>query len=190
MLLCLKFSHNLRQNYNALSYDDKILDGFYDVYGVISDSTSEKMPSLIDLQETLVSDNVQWEAVLVNRAVDANLRKIEKKAQEMALKMRAECVDSLGNHLVQKLAILVSESMGGPVGDPEKLLRAWRHLSHSLKSAIGSMVLPLGSLTIGLARHRALLFKVFLSLFASQFTVKIFHVTTLNLSPLAIDHYF
>ncbi|CAM8982140.1 unnamed protein product [Rhodiola kirilowii] len=147
-------------NYNALSYDDKILDGFYDVYGVISESSSEKMPSLVDLQGTLVSDNVLWEAVLVNRSADANLGKIEKKAQEMALKMRSEGFGSLGCDLVQKLAILVSESMGGPVGDPEKLLRAWRNISHSLKSAIGSMVLPLGSLTIGLARHRALLFKV------------------------------
>uniref|UniRef100_A0A7N1A6Q1 non-specific serine/threonine protein kinase n=2 Tax=Kalanchoe fedtschenkoi TaxID=63787 RepID=A0A7N1A6Q1_KALFE len=147
-------------NYNALSYDDKILDGFYDVYGVISDSSSEKMPSLVDLQGTVVSDNILWEAVLVNRSADANLVNIEKKAREMALKMRSECSSSCGSDLVRKLAVLVSDSMGGPVGDPDKLLRAWRNLSHSLKSAIGSMVLPLGSLTVGLARHRALLFKI------------------------------
>uniref|UniRef100_A0A7N0UGS2 non-specific serine/threonine protein kinase n=1 Tax=Kalanchoe fedtschenkoi TaxID=63787 RepID=A0A7N0UGS2_KALFE len=118
------------------------------------------MPSLVDLQGTVASDNVLWEAVLVNRSADANLVNIEKKAWEMVLKMRSECSSSYGTDLVQKLAILVSDSMGGPVGDPEKLLRAWRNLSQNLKSTIGSMVLPLGSLTVGLARHRALLFKV------------------------------
>ncbi|KAL5079489.1 hypothetical protein RYX36_007910 [Vicia faba] len=50
--------------------------------------------------------------------------------------------------------------MGGPVGNPESMSKAWRSLSYSLKTTLGSMVLPLGSLTIGLARHRALLFKV------------------------------
>lgn len=148
------------QNYNSLSYDDKILDGFYDLYGVFTRSTSERMPSLVDLQGAPMSDSVTWEAVLINKAADANLLKLEQTALEMAIKMQTESPISVNHYLVRKLAALVSDHMGGPVGDPEKMLRKWRNLSYSLKATLGSMVLPLGSLTVGLARHRALLFKV------------------------------
>ncbi|EOY21278.1 Tyrosine kinase family protein isoform 6 [Theobroma cacao] len=147
-------------NYNSLNYDDKILDGFYDLYGILNESTSERMPSLLDLQGTSVSDNVSWEAVLVNRAFDANLLKLEQKALQMTARLRSESLAFVSSNLVQKLAVLVSEYMGGPVADPDNMSRAWRSLSYSLKATLGSMVLPLGSLTIGLARHRALLFKV------------------------------
>ncbi|XP_057987689.1 probable serine/threonine-protein kinase SIS8 isoform X2 [Hevea brasiliensis] len=147
-------------NYNALSYDDKILDGFYDLYGILTESTSERMPSLVDLQGTPVSDGVRWEAVLVNRAADANLLKLEQKALEMAVKSRSESLVFTGRDFVRKLAVLVSDYMGGSVGDPDNITRAWRSLSYSLKATLGSMVLPLGSLTIGLARHRALMLKV------------------------------
>ncbi|KAE8662076.1 Serine/threonine-protein kinase CTR1 [Hibiscus syriacus] len=147
-------------NYNALNYDDKIPDGFYDLYGTLTESTSAGMPSLLDLQGMLVEDNVSWEAVMVNRDSDANLLKLEQKALELTAKLRSESLTSVSSNLVQKLAVLVSEYMGGPVADPGNVSRAWRSLSYSLKTTLGSMVLPLGSLTIGLARHRALLFKV------------------------------
>ncbi|KAK1371905.1 putative serine/threonine-protein kinase SIS8 [Heracleum sosnowskyi] len=147
-------------NYNSLSYDDKILDGFYDLYGILIESNSSKMPSLVDLQRTPVSDNITWEAVLVNKASDSKLLRLEQKALEIAVKSRSECLDFDGADLVQKLAVLVSDHMGGPVGDPENMLMAWKNLSYKLKETLGSMVLPLGSLTIGLARHRAVLFKV------------------------------
>ncbi|XP_063942444.1 probable serine/threonine-protein kinase SIS8 isoform X2 [Daucus carota subsp. sativus] len=147
-------------NYNSLSYDDKILDGFYDLYGILIESTSSKMPSLVDLQTTPVSDSITWEAVLVNKASDSKLLRLEQKALELAVKSRSECLDFDGADLVRKLAVLVSDHMGGPVTDPENMLLAWKSLSYKLKETLGSMVLPLGSLTIGLARHRALLFKV------------------------------
>ncbi|XP_050121112.1 probable serine/threonine-protein kinase SIS8 isoform X1 [Malus sylvestris] len=147
-------------NYNALSYDDKVMDGFYDLYGILTESTSERMPSLVDLQGTPLSDSVTWEAVLVNRAADAKLLKLEQVALEMAVKSSSDPLAFLNSNLVRKLALLVADHMGGPVANPENMLREWQNLSYSLKGTIGSMVLPLGSLTIGLARHRALLFKV------------------------------
>ncbi|KAL3512185.1 hypothetical protein ACH5RR_024902 [Cinchona calisaya] len=147
-------------NYNALSYDDKILDGFYDLYGILTESTSSKMPSLIDLRGTPVSDDITWEAILVTKAEDTKLLKLEQEALEMAVKSRLESVNFVGHDLVHKLASMVSDYMGGPVRDPEKMSIAWRRISYDLKANLGSMVLPLGSLTIGLARHRALLFKV------------------------------
>ncbi|XP_027339916.1 probable serine/threonine-protein kinase SIS8 isoform X1 [Abrus precatorius] len=146
-------------NYNALGYDDKISDGFYDLYGISTESTPA-MPSLLDLQGTPISDGVTWEAVLVNRAGDSNLLKLEQKVLEMAVNSRKDFELVVDSNLVHKLAIIVSDYMGGSVEDPESMSRAWRSLSYSLKATLGSMVLPLGSLTIGLARHRALLFKV------------------------------
>ncbi|KAK6787573.1 hypothetical protein RDI58_016098 [Solanum bulbocastanum] len=147
-------------NYNALSYDDKILDGFYDLYGVLMESNSSKMPSLIDLQRTEVSDHISWEAILVSKAADSKVLKLEQRALEIAVEERSKLMDFSASSLVHKLAVLVSDHMGGPVVDPESMLLAWRSISYNLKATLGSMVLPLGSLTIGLARHRALLFKV------------------------------
>ncbi|KAL3529160.1 hypothetical protein ACH5RR_008482 [Cinchona calisaya] len=147
-------------NYNALSYDDKILDGFYDLYGIFTEFTSSKMPSLVDLQGTPVSDIISWEAILVSKVADTKLLKLEQKALDMAVKSRLESASFISHDLVQKLATIVSNYMGGPVGDPEKMSIAWRSFCYNLKATLGSMVLPLGSLTIGLARHRALLFKV------------------------------
>jgi hypothetical protein len=118
------------------------------------------MPSLVDLQGTPTVNDVKWEAVLVNRVADSNLLKLEQKALELAVKSREDFEIVVDRNLVHKLAILVAEYMGGSVEDPESMSRAWRSLSYSLKATLGSMVLPLGSLTIGLARHRALLFKV------------------------------
>ena len=118
------------------------------------------MPSLVDLQGTPTSDDVTWEAVLVNRAADSNLLKLEQEAMEMAVNSRKDFEVLVDSDLVHKLAIIVADYMGGSVEDPESMSRAWRSLSYSLKATLGSMVLPLGSLTIGLARHRALLFKV------------------------------
>lgn len=147
-------------NYNALSYDDKILDGFYDLYGVVCESESSKMPSLVDLKPVPISEGISCEAILVNRASDANLGKLEQKALILAVKARSEPLLLGGGELVRQLATLVSDYMGGPVGEPENMLRAWKSLSYSLRTTLQSVVLPLGSLTIGLARHRALLFKV------------------------------
>ncbi|KAK9668832.1 hypothetical protein RND81_13G089800 [Saponaria officinalis] len=147
-------------NYKALGYDDKILDGFYDLYGEVTGSKSSKMPSLVDLQGTPVSEGVRWEAVLVNRAADSSLLELEHKAVVLAARARSESLQTGDGGLVRQLAIIVSDYMGGPVGEQDNMLRTWKSLSYSLKSTLRSMVLPLGSLTIGLARHRALLFKV------------------------------
>lgn len=118
------------------------------------------MPSLIDLQGAPISDSVSWEAVLVNRVSDSALLRIEQKALEMAEKSSSGSLLLIDHILVQNLAILVADFMGGPVRDPDQMASQWRNLSCRLKETTGSMVLLLGSFDIGLARHRALLFKV------------------------------
>ncbi|XP_024990305.1 probable serine/threonine-protein kinase SIS8 [Cynara cardunculus var. scolymus] len=146
--------------YSALSYDDKILDGFYDLYDISTQALSSKMPSLVDLQGTPLSDNITLEAVLVNKATDVKLLRLEQSALEIAVKSTSESLSPSGHNMVQRLAALVSNHMGGPVGDPDKMLLAWRNFSYKLKATLGSIVLPLGSLKVGMACHRALLFKV------------------------------
>ena len=116
---------------------------------------------MAELQATPVSDNLTWEAVVVNKAMDAKLLQLEQTAREVTARSASESYPSVTQNVVQRLAVLVSKYMGGPVGDPDKMLIAWQKFSCKLKANIGSMVLPLGSIKVGMARHRALLFKVF-----------------------------
>ncbi|KAJ4761474.1 protein kinase family protein [Rhynchospora pubera] len=147
-------------NYNALSYDDKILDGFYDFYGIWDEPTAPNMPSLLDLQEKPTVGKYSWEAVLVNRAEDPDLVKLEQKALIMASDARSGDSAFVGGVLVQRLASLVADYMGGKICEPEIMLSAYHDLSNYLRAIGGNVVLPLGRITIGLARHRALMFKV------------------------------
>nr|CAB3467591.1 unnamed protein product [Digitaria exilis] len=147
-------------SFNALSYDDKILDGFYDICATGDEATLSTIPSLMELQALPFSHGAKTEAVLVNRALDSELVALEQKAFIMALEVRLKNAESVGWTLVQTLATLVSNYMGGPVVDPESMLLKYRDMSSALRANIRSAVIPLGQLKVGLARHRALLFKV------------------------------
>ncbi|KAM0896180.1 hypothetical protein ACQ4PT_007581 [Festuca glaucescens] len=78
----------------------------------------------------------------------------------MAADFRSQTPLYVGRVLIQRLANLVANHMGGAVFDPENVLLKYQIMSSSLRASIKSAVMPLGRLTIGLARHRALLFKV------------------------------
>lgn len=156
----LKFLDCPLQRYNVLNYDDKVVDGFYDVYGVALDFSSGTMPALIDLQETAVLDKISWEVVLVNRATDNNLVNLEQKAISIALKFRVGPGGLKRSGLANRIAVIVADQMGGPVNDEALLHKRWRANSAELRVSLGNVVLPLGRLQIGLGRHRALLFKL------------------------------
>ncbi|EEF45788.1 serine/threonine-protein kinase EDR1 [Ricinus communis] len=147
-------------SYNVVNYNDKVMDGFYDVYCISSNSVIQgKMPLLVDLQAISILDNVDYEVVLVNRFMDPELRELERKAYIMSLEQRVS--DGLPlNGLIQKLADLVVDRMGGPVGDADEISTRWTKRSYELRNALNSIVIPLGRLDVGLSRHRALLFKV------------------------------
>jgi len=147
------------------------LDGFYDVYGVISNPNSQgKMPSLVDLQAIPVSDNIDYEVVLVNRTVDHALQQLERRVASISSECKAVEHGPISSGLVQKIADLVVDSMGGPVGDAEDMLRKWTFKSYELRTSLNTIVLPLGLLEVGLSRHRALLFKVTYSFMSSLIT--------------------
>ncbi|KAK7391927.1 hypothetical protein VNO78_20351 [Psophocarpus tetragonolobus] len=136
--------------YNVLDYEEKVVDGFYDVYGPNNDLAMQgKMPSRTDLEANPGGSEV----VIVNRTIDLALEELIQVAQCIA-------IDCPVTSLVQRLAELVTSHMGGPVKDASIMLARWTETRAELRTSLHTIVLPLGSLNIGLSRHRALLFKV------------------------------
>lgn len=141
-------------DYGVLDYEEKVVDGFYVVYGLDIDSTKHnKMPSLSELQTD--ADNSGFEVVVVNQKVDPALEELMQIARCIALDSTAAEV----NLLVHRIAELVTEHMGGPVRDANTILQRWIESSTKLRTSLHTSVLPVGSLKVGLSRHRALLFK-------------------------------
>ncbi|KAJ7973436.1 MAP kinase kinase kinase-like protein [Quillaja saponaria] len=141
--------------YNVLDYEEKVVDGFYDVFGLSNYSSIQgNMPSLRDLESN--TGNSGFEVVIVNRTIDPSLEELVQIAQCIAL----DCPITDVGILVQRLADVVSGHMGGPVKDANIILAKWMERNRELRTSLNTCVLPLGSINIGLSRHRALLFKV------------------------------
>ncbi|KAA3477476.1 serine/threonine-protein kinase EDR1-like [Gossypium australe] len=148
-------------NYNVVNYDEKIVDGFYDMYGIASTLGLEgKMPSLVDLQAVSVLENVDYEVILVNRLLDPELQELEKRVYNIYVQSQALGHGLVLSDLIQKIAAIVVNRMGGLVADADEMLRMWTLRSYELRSSLNTIILPLGRLDVGLSRHRALLFKV------------------------------
>ncbi|KAE8729105.1 Serine/threonine-protein kinase EDR1 [Hibiscus syriacus] len=141
--------------YNVLDYEERVVDGFFDVYGLSTDSgTQGKMPSLTDLEASL--GNSSFEVVIVKRTIDPALEELLQIAHCISL----DCPSTNVGILVQRLAELITGHMGGPVKDANMILSKWIERSIELRTSLHTSVLPIGSINIGLSRHRALLFKV------------------------------
>lgn len=141
------------------------MDGFYDVYGITSNLVDRgKMPLLVDLKTTSISENLDCEVILVNRLVDSELKQLEKKACKLSKDCYLREQGLILSGLLQKLADLVVNRMGGPVDDADDMLKRWTMRSCQLRKSLSTIVLPLGCLDVGLSRHRALLFKVVIHL--------------------------
>lgn len=131
-----------------------MVDGFYDAYGLSTDSRNQgKMPSLAELENN--PGNSGYEVIVVNREIDRALQELVQISQCIAL----DCPTTKVAILVQRLAELVTGHMGGPVKDANIMWDTWMERSMHLRTLHMSL-LPIGSINIGLSRHRALLFKV------------------------------
>lgn len=138
-----------------LDYEEKVVDGFYDAYGLSTDSRHlGKMPSLAELENN--PGSFGYEVIIVNRKIDHALQELLQIAQCIAL----DCPTTKVAILVQRLAELVTGHMGGPVKDANIMLAKWMERSMDLRTSLNTSLLPVGSINIGLSRHRALLFKV------------------------------
>ncbi|KAK9994274.1 hypothetical protein SO802_023977 [Lithocarpus litseifolius] len=145
----------------CLSYTDKISDGFYNILGMnpyvwlMCNDVEEgrQLPPLMSLKE-VDPNETSMEVVLVDRRGDSRLKELEDKAQELY------CASEDTFMLVKKLGKLVAIYMGGsfPVEHGD-LHMHWKLVSKRLRSFRKCIVLPIGSLSMGLCRHRAILFK-------------------------------
>ncbi|XP_011074274.1 serine/threonine-protein kinase CTR1 isoform X1 [Sesamum indicum] len=145
----------------CLSYTDKISDGFYNILGMnpyvwlMCNDMEEgrKMPSLMALK-TVEPDDTSLEVILVDRRGDSQLRELEDKAQEIYFSAESTLV------LAERLGQLVAVYMGGsfPVEQGDLNL-GWKLVNQRLKDFHKCIVIPIGSLSVGLCRHRAILFK-------------------------------
>ncbi|CAM6084202.1 unnamed protein product [Calypogeia fissa] len=146
---------------SCLGYDDRVEDGFYEVWGMspyvwsmCTDSNElGRMPPLEKLQAVPPTDST-FEVVLVDRNTDRKLSELEDKAVGLAY----ESTDVLD--MASELAKMVANFMGGLVRSDDLLEKEWQTSSNKLMQTEGTIVLPIGLLRIGLSRHRALLFKV------------------------------
>ncbi|XP_057973897.1 serine/threonine-protein kinase CTR1 isoform X2 [Malania oleifera] len=145
----------------CLSYTDKISDGFYNIIGmnpylwVMCNELEEgrRLPSLMSLKAVEPSET-SMEVVLVDRHEDSRLKELQDKAQELY------CASENTSVLVEKLGKLVAIYMGGSFpAEQGDLHKRWKLVSRRLRDFQKCIVLPIGSLSMGLCRHRAILFK-------------------------------
>ncbi|CAN6719790.1 unnamed protein product [Malus baccata var. baccata] len=154
-------SHRFWVN-GCLSYFDKVPDGFYLIHGIdqyvwtVCTDLQEngRIPSIDSLRSVDPGIDSSIEVVLIDRRSDPSL----KELQNRVLTISRTCITM--KEIVDQMAKLVCSRMGGSasVGEDE-ILSIWRESSDDLKDC-GSVVVPIGSLSVGLCRHRALLFKV------------------------------
>ncbi|XP_020595523.1 serine/threonine-protein kinase CTR1 isoform X2 [Phalaenopsis equestris] len=145
----------------CLSFSDKITDGFYNILGMdpflwaMCNNTEEgkRLPSLAALNEVEPIE-CSMEVVFINRNEDSRLKLLEKKALEYY------SVFGISLVTVKQLAGLVSHYMGGAFKTEQgELHQKWKMCSEELKHFHQHIVISIGSLSFGLCRHRAILFK-------------------------------
>ncbi|XP_059646747.1 serine/threonine-protein kinase CTR1-like isoform X2 [Cornus florida] len=155
-------SHRFWVN-GCLSYFDKVPDGFYLIRGmdpfvwtICTDlQESGRIPSVESLKAVDPSTNSSIEVILIDRHSDPGLRELQNRIRSVS----SGCITP--KEVIDQLAKLVCNSMGGAASTGEDdFVPIWKECSNDLKDCLGSVVLPIGNLSVGLCRHRALLFKV------------------------------
>ncbi|KAK7284919.1 hypothetical protein RJT34_19673 [Clitoria ternatea] len=155
-------SHRFWVN-GCLLYFDKIPDGFYLIHGMdpyvwtvcIDLQENGRIPSMETLKSIDLSSDSSLEVVLVDRRSDPSLKELQNRVHDIA----CSCITTTA--VVDQLAKLVCNFMGGSISVWEDdLLTKWRECINDLRDCLGSVVVPIGNLSTGLCRHRAILFKV------------------------------
>ncbi|XP_038691405.1 serine/threonine-protein kinase CTR1-like isoform X2 [Tripterygium wilfordii] len=147
----------------SLSYLDKIPDGFYLIQGMDpyawTLSTNQldigHVPSFESLTavDPFVDSSIR--VVLIHKSRDPVLKELCDRV------LAFSCGWTNTEDAVDKLANLVCDQMGGPASsEDERLDKQCEDSTRVLRNQRGSVVLPIGSLSVGLCVHRALLFKV------------------------------
>ncbi|EMS51788.1 hypothetical protein TRIUR3_18072 [Triticum urartu] len=141
------------EDYNFLDYNEKVIDGFYDVFGLSAGSSGQgKIPSLAELQMSI--GDLGYEVIVVDYKFDNALQEMKEVAECCLL----GCPDT--TILVRRIAEVVADHMGGPVIDANEMITRWLSKSIEQRTSHQTSLLHIGSIEIGLSRHRALLFKI------------------------------
>lgn len=155
-------SHRFWVN-GCLSYGDKVPDGFYVISGMhpymwsmCTDlQESGRIPSIESLKSVSGDLDSSVCVVLVDLRNDLSLKELLSAAHRIS----TSCMTI--QEVVGHLAELVCAHMGGAVSVGEnEMFSIWRERCDSLKECFKSVVLPIGSLSAGLCKHRCLLFKL------------------------------
>ncbi|XP_027189454.1 serine/threonine-protein kinase CTR1-like [Cicer arietinum] len=112
------------------------------------------IPSFESLMCVKPCDDSSVVVVAIDTSRDPGLREL----QNGVLTLSTNWVTT--KDATDQLANLVYNRMGGGSSDEELLGIRWKECTQILKSCLQSIVLPIGSLPVGLCVHRALLFKV------------------------------
>ncbi|XP_010552989.1 PREDICTED: serine/threonine-protein kinase CTR1-like isoform X1 [Tarenaya hassleriana] len=154
-------SHRFWVN-GCLSYFDKVPDGFYMIHGLdpyiwtlcVDLHDSGRIPSIESLRSVESGDGSSLEVILVDRHSDPSFKELHSRVHNIC----CSCITT--KEVVDQLAKLVCNHMGGPVATgEEELVPVWTDCTDGLRERF-KLVVPIGSLSVGLCRHRALLFKV------------------------------
>ncbi|KAJ4979785.1 hypothetical protein NE237_010565 [Protea cynaroides] len=155
-------SHRFWVN-GCLSYFDKIPDCFYLIHGIDPYIWTEctdlqengRVPSIESLRAVDPNNDLSIEVVLIDKHSDPGLKELLNRV----LSISRSCITT--KEVVVQLAKLVCLRMGGSASAGEDdLVSRWKGCNDILKDCLGSIILPMGSLSVGLCRQRALLFKV------------------------------
>ncbi|KAI5079949.1 hypothetical protein GOP47_0005428 [Adiantum capillus-veneris] len=146
----------------SLGYADRVRDGFFHIWGMNpyiwklcshTDEAGGRLPTLELLRAVNPSDSMM-EVIVIDKHGDAHLCEMENQAFNFAY----TAADS--RELAKLLGKLVAESMGGKVAsEVGDLMPRWKASSKALKECLSCVVFPIGSVSVGVCRHRALLFK-------------------------------
>ncbi|XXG64703.1 hypothetical protein AAC387_Pa05g2584 [Persea americana] len=154
-------SHRFWVN-GCLSYHDKVPDGFYLIQGmdpyvwtVCTDLQENGLVPSIESLRAVDPNGSSVEVVVIDKRGDPGLKELEDKVVSIS----HSCVTP--REVVDQLSKLVCTQMGGAASTGESdLEHHWKDCVGILKDCLGSVVLPMGTISAGLCRHRALLFKV------------------------------
>ena len=137
----------------SLGFSECLRDGWYYPAGAWEEATvGDRLPDVETLR-ALGPAPGDREVTLIDRTMDLSLQEFE-----------AFCFDEVGHiedrcDATPELARLIVERMGGAAKSDADLADIWQAERTRLMAENQSMIFPLGSIQVGLQRHRAIMFK-------------------------------
>ncbi|KAL7754213.1 hypothetical protein RI367_000194 [Sorochytrium milnesiophthora] len=144
--------------YGRLAQEDKLGAQFYDLGWAPPAEGPLTLPVLADLQAMPVDK--KHDIILVSRD-DKRLQELAEQARKLVPDAQAKGQSSASTAAtsLQRIAELVSQSMGGPIADEDVAQVPFKFKLAELKLQRQSNVIPLGLIERGVHAHRSLLFK-------------------------------